>query len=82
MSDYSFVQVRLLNDTDQSLLQSSVDTDQTAGVLDVAAVCELPYQFPLVLDPPRQLTHFCLRYAFLGVVPIRSRADARSLSRG
>ncbi len=78
---YVLVQARLLNDIDQAL-SCSVSTHQAAGVLEIAAVCELPCQFPLIFDAIRQFTRHCLRYAFLGVVPIRSRAEARSLSRG
>jgi hypothetical protein len=50
-----FVQARLLNHPDQSFLKSSVDTDQTAGVFEIAAVCELPCQFPLILEALRSI---------------------------
>jgi hypothetical protein len=62
-----FVQTRSLHDADQAFSQLSVQTHEAAGVSDIAAVCELPHEFPLVLDPPGQFTRFCLRYTFLGM---------------
>ncbi len=38
-------------------------------MFEIAAACELPYQFPLIFDALRQFTRLCQRYAFLGLVP-------------
>jgi hypothetical protein len=60
------VQVRFLNDADETPSQFAVKTHQTADMLHVSPVHELPDQFPLFLDATGEFVCLLLRQARCG----------------